>query len=677
MSESGLRRATALAIMSLSLVHLACGAAGDNTPTNVPKDTPTKGTLVAVLQPRGNGRDADAFSATLDGTQARALSYDASITYDALSPGDHTVRITGIAPQCSVPSDRITHTVKAGVTDTVTFGMTCLGGFAYQEVTDSNATDIAYLTEDGRTIQLTTGPGLKFIESWSPDGTRLLYSKYENLHFHFYSVRADGTDAKTLTSGSGNEYGPQWSPDGAHIAYEQTGRGAYIAIADADGSNAHPLADTSSINFDVTWSTDGSRLYFGCDRFGRIHDICTAALDGSDLRAIRYAALEPIVTPCSPACAGLLTHAAASPDGTRIAFEYLSNSGGATTQRIWAASVDGTNAISLSGSTISFGARWSPSGDRMLLNISDGADNFALATVKADGSSFQQIVSYADTISSGDWSPDGKVIAYSDAKTAQIGVMNADGSNRRLLTTNFPAKYFPVWNPKARAVGALSAVLTPTSSRRLEQLPVLSRLRPEILRRRLHSRPERRRRMPRPARIVEDRPRQPDQVRVAGRDDRFRLFVLRDEPDGDDGHRRRPLHLARERHLIARPDRNLLRRREAAARHVDDRAPARLQRLRERDRLLDVPSTLGPVRARHAHAHRRDPAGTLRAPRRTPRAESASGSPGFRRTRRSDGWRAARGIRAAGTRARVQLHGVELEPRRALRRFGERVAHAT
>ena len=61
---------------------------------------------------------------------------------------------------------------------------------------------------------------------------------------------------------------------------------------------------------------------------------------------------------------------------------------------------------------------------------------------------------------------------------------------------------------------------------------------------------------------------------------------------------------AGERHLIARPDRNLLRRREAAARHMDRAAAARLQRLREGDRLLDVPAAGDPVGARDAHGHR-------------------------------------------------------------------------
>ena len=45
---------------------------------------------------------------------ARTLTYDASLSYESLSPGNHTLRIGGLAPQCSVQADSITRTVKAG-----------------------------------------------------------------------------------------------------------------------------------------------------------------------------------------------------------------------------------------------------------------------------------------------------------------------------------------------------------------------------------------------------------------------------------------------------------------------------------------------------------------------------------------------------------------------------------
>src|SRR5258706_7696199 len=80
---------------------------------------------------------------------------------------------------------------------------------------------------------------------------------------------------------------------------------------------------------------------------------------------------------------------------------------------------------------------------------------------------------------------------------------------------------------------------------------------------------EMRRGMPRPARVVEDRPRKRDQVGIAGTDNGFGLLKLGNEPDGDHGHVRCPLHGAREWHLIARADWDVLGRSETAARYVD------------------------------------------------------------------------------------------------------------
>jgi hypothetical protein len=123
----------------------------------------------------------------------------------------------------------------------------------------------------------------------------------------------------------------------------------------------------------------------------------------------------------------------------------------------------------------------------MLLHIAEGTDRFALATVKADGTGYRQITGFDANLQSGAWSPDGKSIAYVDATVGQIGVMNADGTDRQLITHGMAVSFLPVWNPKARAPGSFSGYRAASSH--VEQLSKLPRLRPEILRRSLHPRP--------------------------------------------------------------------------------------------------------------------------------------------------------------------------------------------
>ena len=103
-----------------------------------------------------------------------------------------------------------------------------------------------------------------------------------------------------------------------------------------------------------------------------------------------------------------------------------------------------------------------------VLSIAQGADQFALATVEADGSSYRQITTFADSIQQGAWSPDGKTIAYVDISKGRIGLMNADGSGRELITRGMTFDFLPVWNPKARSPGAVSSDRARTSSPRLE-----------------------------------------------------------------------------------------------------------------------------------------------------------------------------------------------------------------
>ena len=71
--------------------------------------------------------------------------------------------------------------------------------------------------------------------------------------------------------------------------------------------------------------------------------------------------------------------------------------------------------------------------------------------------------------------------------------------------------------------------------------------------------------VPRPARIVEDRPGERDEVRIARSDDRLGLLIVGDQPDRDDRDRYRLLDLPRERDLVAGADRNVPIRTQTAA----------------------------------------------------------------------------------------------------------------
>jgi hypothetical protein len=57
---------------------------------------------------------------------------------------------------------------------------------------------------------------------WSPDGTRIVFSKYAaGTMGEIWVIGADGSDPHAVTNARGMlDYGPAWSPDGTQVAYE-------------------------------------------------------------------------------------------------------------------------------------------------------------------------------------------------------------------------------------------------------------------------------------------------------------------------------------------------------------------------------------------------------------------------------------------------------------------------
>jgi Tol biopolymer transport system component len=95
------------------------------------------------------------------------------------------------------------------------------------------------------------GHGLSISPSWSPDGSRIVYSSENDGHRHdLFVVDGDGTDLTQLTdSPRRSEYAPLFSPDGSAVAFTRT-RGAPfrqwtdLFVLEVDGSGFLRLTDT-------------------------------------------------------------------------------------------------------------------------------------------------------------------------------------------------------------------------------------------------------------------------------------------------------------------------------------------------------------------------------------------------------------------------------------------------
>ena len=72
--------------------------------------------------------------------------------------------------------------------------------------------------------QLTFDPGDKTYPSWSPDGTRLLYTAPGPVGMgrDIFIINADGTGIAPVVSHEGEDYDAVWSPNGSFIAFTST-----------------------------------------------------------------------------------------------------------------------------------------------------------------------------------------------------------------------------------------------------------------------------------------------------------------------------------------------------------------------------------------------------------------------------------------------------------------------
>ena len=149
--------------------------------------------------------------------------------------------------------------------------------------------------------------------SWSPDGTQLVFDRFQRGRDDIYVVNVDGTGLHPLTFGVFDE-NAVWSPDGARIAFDGYDRGTrsqQIFVISPEGGGRHQLTRTrSSSNYEPAWSPDGQMLVYSrtADSFDPPGQLHVMHADGTGDRAITVGGDDD-------------QNPRWSPDGTQIAFD--------------------------------------------------------------------------------------------------------------------------------------------------------------------------------------------------------------------------------------------------------------------------------------------------------------------------------------------------------------------
>jgi Tol biopolymer transport system component len=268
------------------------------------------------------------------------------------------------------------------------------------------------------------------LPAWSPDGTHIAWASEpfstpgSPSAAQIWTAAADGSAAKPLIGGLRNGLFQIVWPRPNTLLYDANFQ---VVRARTDKSHRIVLADTG---FTFTTDTHGDRVASSCDR-------CNGPIVVVTVATGKHVKIGGKGTSNGGA--------AFSPDGSRIVFGhavYDKAKDQYVGRGLWVANANGTrlHRIAKEGGC----ATWSPTGDRIAYQLLG-----SLRTIAPDGSHNRVLVTKGPVCSvpvSIAWSPDGKRIAYIDARSGRLVLL--DVASRHTTTVGaFTSVTGVAWSP--------------------------------------------------------------------------------------------------------------------------------------------------------------------------------------------------------------------------------------
>lgn len=323
------------------------------------------GTLRVITSTSGTQKDSNGYTVNANGTSKSIVIQD-TVMFNDIFKSSVQVELTGAASNCRIVGNNPrTVSITAGQTSSTTFNVDCTqdlrgkiiftsdrtgnsdifvqraDGSGVKQITNTSKNErnpalspdglhIAYsalvgsssqifiMDSDGSNVRQITDSGFNVMPSWSPDGSKLVFSRSPNSDSppDLYTINTDGSGLLNITNTSTmREQNADWSADGSHIIYGGSdSNGSHIYSISPDGSGRKQLTSGNGGDNEPEWSPDGSKIAFVRSDSTGTTRVYTMNSDGSGISKL-----------WQPAYASNEHSPSWSPDGTMVTFSKLSD----------------------------------------------------------------------------------------------------------------------------------------------------------------------------------------------------------------------------------------------------------------------------------------------------------------------------------------------------------------
>ena len=284
---------------------------------------------------------------------------------------------------------------------------------------------------------------------------RHVFEPVDGQDIQIWTMNADGTGQTQLTTGDDLAFEPEWSPDGTKIAYTRRPLGAdheqrHVRVMNADGTGDHQAIPAWS--YAPTWSPDGERLAFVAPYFDSagcsclVYEVVEADLDGANRRTIAVGKFDFNTGDLGP-----VSHMEWSPNGDEIIIQ----DGDYDTAEVVAVDVATGAKHLLAGDPCCYTAwpgGWSPGAGKVaFIRDGFGENDLGIYTMNRDGSGLAEVTG-PNNPNAVEWSPDETKLVFEDdfvgsGDGSDIYSANVDGSGETRLTSGGASDSLPDWQP--------------------------------------------------------------------------------------------------------------------------------------------------------------------------------------------------------------------------------------